>query len=224
MSRISDLLASTSTDFLPHPPSLRLFGPRVPRALWSRLQPGFTPRATSRSRTYSSGPPFPPGHGRPSLCQNGVRSFVAPGPASRRAQVAQPIHPVSACHLRVCPGGDAAPGPRTLRSAPDSHTIPTRSALDSHRFALDSHPIRTRISLDTHPAHSRIGLDSRERNYKLFAHLSQGAMCAQPIWLRMPLAGRAGPQQDSELATSIQVVSKGPRASDLRQGPLHHPG
>ena len=33
------------------------------------------------------------------------------------------------------------------------------------------------------------------------------------------LAGRAGPQGFSELAASIQVVSKGPRASDLRQAP-----
>ncbi len=109
------------------------------------------------------------------MCQNdasasGVHSFVAPGPWARlpAAQGAQPIHPVSECHLRVRPGPgwDAASAPRTralgvrasgLRSPSqcsrraDSHTIlsPTRlgSAPDSHRSAPDSHPIRTQIAL-----------------------------------------------------------------------------
>ncbi len=34
-----------------------------------------------------------------------------------------------------------------------------------------------------------------------------------------PQAGRTGPQQDFKLATSTQVVSKGPLASDLWQEP-----
>ncbi len=175
----------------------------------ARCGAGFSP-ALHRAPHPARAPSLPglrshPGTGGPLCVKMGPALSVKmgsahsslPGPAYRRAQVAQqpqPIHPVSVCHFRVRLGRDAALGPRTLRSALDPHTILTRSSPDSHRFALDSHPIRTRIPLDPHPALSRIVLDSRERNYKLFAHLSQVALCAQPIWLRMPLAGRPGPQ------------------------------
>ncbi len=121
----------------------------------------------------------------------------------------------------LCPGPETLPrAPRPLRFAPDSHPNRTPSAPDSHptrtRLAPESHPTLTRPALGSHPNRTRF---APERNRKLFAPLPQVAMCAQPIWLRMPPAGRAGPQQDSKSATSTQVVSKGPRASDLRQGP-----
>jgi len=107
-----DLLASIFTDFLPHPPSLRLFGPRVLRALWSRLQPGFTPRVTSRSRTFASGPG--PTRARVALSvSNGFACSSPPGPASRRAQVALTIHTASEGLLEFASAGSLpyVPGP-----------------------------------------------------------------------------------------------------------------
>jgi hypothetical protein len=163
----------------------------------ARCGAGFSP-ALHRAPHPARGPSLPglrshPGTGDPLCVKMGSAHSSLPGPAYGRAQVAHPIHPVSECHFRVRLGRDAALGPRTLRSAPDLHAIPTRSSLDSHRVARDSHPSRTRISLDPHWAHSRMVPDLHERNYRLIAHPSQVALCAQPIWLRMPLAGRAGP-------------------------------
>jgi hypothetical protein len=111
-----------------------LFGPRVPRALWSRLQPGFTPRASSRSRTYSSGPPFPPGHGWPSLCQNGFRSFVAPWARLPARSGSLPWVP----GLEIC-----------ARLALDSHPILTRLA------PIRSDPTRTRLAPEFHSTRTR---------------------------------------------------------------------
>ncbi len=217
----------------------RIFGPThrplgcLALGFLARCGAGFS-LALHRAPHPARGPILPghrsyPGTGGPLCVKMGSAHSSLPGPAYQRAQVAQPIHPVSECHFRVRLRRDAALGPRTLRSAPDSHTILTRSSLDSHRFALDSHPIRTRISLDPHSAHSRIVLDSRERNYKLFAHLSQVALCAQPIWLRMPLAGRGVTvaRGRSKILSWPHQFRWYPRVCGpptCGRGPRHHPG
>ena len=104
------------------------------------------------------------------------------------------------------------------------HTNLTRLSTDSPRRAPDAHPIRARSSPDPHAGRSLSAFELRERNHELSAQLLQVALCAQPIWLRMPsqvARGRrsCGAAGISELAATIQVVSKGPRASDLRQAP-----
>jgi len=90
--------------------SSRIFCPL--RALWSRLQPGFTPRVTSRSRTFASGPG--PTRARVALSvSNGFACSSPPGPASRRAQVALTIHTASEGLLEFASAGSLpyVPGP-----------------------------------------------------------------------------------------------------------------
>jgi hypothetical protein len=140
--------------------------------------------------------------------------------------------------FRVRLGRDAALCPGTLRSALDPHTILTRPSPDSER--ADSHPSLTRISPDPHPTRT----DSRRTRIRFApevhstrtrptvkprSNLASGSISCSHISLKSPCAhsqyGYECPSQVargrrvSELARSIQVVSKGPRASDLRQGP-----
>jgi len=110
--KFSSRISSRRSSRIFHPPSLRLFGPRVLRALWSRLQPGFTPRVTSRSRTFASGPG--PTRARVALSvSNGFACSSPPGPASRRAQVALTIHTASEGLLEFASAGSLpyVPGP-----------------------------------------------------------------------------------------------------------------